>query len=571
VPQSTTASLSAAFLLAMAMLDAVPPHIIAMWFGSMCLHQAIRRKQYLRYIRTQTDPPDPAQAARWGRLFVWAATVAGALWGLAPVLLYVPQSIGHQAVLAAVIYGVCATAAAALGSYMPAFIGFVTMMMAPFIARMALVGDATHGFIALAGVLVLLAGIIFGRNINQVLRRSIALRYRNEDLIEALSRQRALAEQARVDAEAANRAKSQFLAAASHDLRQPLHALGLFAAALRERAREPETQALVSNINFSVEALETLFNELLDISRLDAGAVQPDLAHFPLRPMLDRVRLDFGAPAQEKRLRLSVRDSNRWVYSDVVLLERILRNLVCNAVRYTQRGGVIVGCRRRGEFIRIEVWDSGVGVAADQREQIFEEFYRIDDPARHGTKGLGLGLAIIRRLAALLGYGVELESVPGRGSVFSVCVPLGSPGAAHPETIPPVAPFAPGAQGKLVLVVDDELPILDGMRALLQAWGCDVVAGVSGDAALDALGEQSRYPDLIVADYRLQNGETGTQVIARLRAELGSAIPAILVTGTTASELAAEVARADCHLLHKPVAPHELRELIAQKLLWHMP
>lgn len=564
MPQSTTASLSAALLLALALADAAPIRCILIWLGSMATHEAMRRVHYRRYMRTEHDPPDPATAPAWGRSFVISASIAGAIWGLAPVLLYVPHSIGHQAVLAAVCYGVCATSSAALGSYMPAFIGFVSMMMTPFIARMAAAGDTTHEFLAAAGVVVLLAALIFGGNINQVIRRSIALRYRNEDLIEALSEQTTLAEQARIEAENANRAKSQFLAAASHDLRQPLHALGLFAAALREKAKETGTRSLIASINQSLEALETLFNELLDISRLDAGVVQPNLTDFSLRPLFERIRLDFAGPAQEQKLRLVVRDCACWVHSDSVLLERILRNLVANAVRYTERGGVLVACRRRGVHLSIEVWDSGVGIAEDQREHIFEEFYQIGSAEHPRKRGLGLGLAIIRRLAALLGYTVELHSRPQRGSVFRVRVPLGH---AAPATIA-VLDAAPSSvvQDKLVLVIDDEAAILEGMQALLSAWGCAVAVAPSGDAALAALGNLERYPDLIVADHRLCDSETGTQVIARIRAELGIAVPAILITGTTVFGLADEVARIDCELLHKPVVPRELQAMLARML-----
>jgi signal transduction histidine kinase/ActR/RegA family two-component response regulator len=566
VPQSTLASLSAAFLLALAMVDAVSGRLVVLWFGAMCLHQALRRIDYLRYMRTQKNPPCPEQAPRWGRRFVLSASIAGGLWGLAPVLLYVPDSLGHQAVLSAVVYGVCATSAAAIGAYTPAFLGFVSAMMLPFILRMASVGDADHGYLAVAGLMVLASVLIFGRNINQVIRRSIALRYRNEDLIDALSRQSKVADAARLEAENADRAKSRFLAAASHDLRQPLHALGLFAAALHERTKEPETQAMVGSINQSVEALDRLFDELLDISRLDAGAVEPHLEHLPLAPMLDRIRLDFDGAAGEKGLRLSVRNSALWVYSDAMLLERIIRNLAANAVRYTDKGGIIVACRQRRDAVQIEVWDSGVGIAPDQREQIFEEFYQVGNPGGHSGRGLGLGLAIVRRLADLLGYPVTLRSQPARGSKFSLRVPLGRKPLQGLSRAAPANAAEPVA-GKLILVIDDEIAIIEGMQAALSAWGCEVATGTSAEAALAALGEVERYPDLMVADYRLQGTETGLDAIARVRRELGFPVPAVLITGTTADdELQAGAAAIGCEILHKPVIAQDLRRRIAAAL-----
>ena len=287
-------------------------------------------------------------------------------------------------------------------------------------------GDQVHAFIAAVMTVVLAFILGFGHNLNNVLTQSLAIRYENVDLIAELKSQTAAADNARAAAEAANRSKTQFLAAASHDLRQPLHALGLFASALADKVREPEQLSVVGNINASVDALERLFSAVMDISKLDAGAIEPARRAFPLAPLLQRVAAGFAPVASAKHLRFSVVSTHAWVDSDPLLLERILFNLMSNAMRYTERGGAVLGVRRRAGSLAIEVCDSGIGIAASERERIFDEFYQVDT-GHHDTQGMGLGLAIIRRLAALLHHPVEVHSTPGRGSRFCVLVPRAAP------------------------------------------------------------------------------------------------------------------------------------------------
>ena len=292
---------------------------------------------------------------------------------------------------------------------------------------------------------------------------------------DALQEEVKLHDHARAAAEAANRAKSQFLAAASHDLRQPMHSLGLFAATLSERVRDPEVRGIIDNINASVEALESLFNELLDISKLDAGVIQPNLSSFPIEPLFERMRIDYGPGAADKGIRLAIVRSGAVIYSDPLLVERMLRNLIVNAVHYTAKGGVVVGCRPRGDRYSIEVWDSGVGIAADKLDKIFDEFYQVGNPERDRRKGLGLGLAIVKRIEQLLGYQTQVLSRPDRGSVFRFTAPRGLIVAPASDCITQAGAEVNGIHDKCVVVVDDELTVREGMKALLSGWGCDVI------------------------------------------------------------------------------------------------
>ena len=361
-------------------------------------------------------------------------------------------------------------------------------------------------------------------------------------------------------AERANQAKSRFFAAASHDLRQPLHALSLFVAALKARNQQPEAQTLIDNIEASTAAMELLFNALLDISRLDAGTIEAHPVHFPLHKMLLDLDHQFSALATEKQLRLRFRPCDVTLYSDPLLIERILVNLISNAIRYTDDGGVLVACRRRGRMVRVSVIDTGRGIPADHQESVFHEFVQLHNPARDRSKGLGLGLAIVSRLGRLLGHRVDLRSRPGHGSIFSIDVPCGDASLIQP----PAPASAPGQipADALVLLVDDESAILRGMAELFDNWNIDLVTAHSAAEAEEWLASIGRVPDVIVSDYRLPDDTDGIEVIARLRQKFGHDIAAIVVTGDTAPDTILRISQAGFPLLHKPLRPAKLRALL---------
>jgi signal transduction histidine kinase/CheY-like chemotaxis protein/putative methionine-R-sulfoxide reductase with GAF domain len=364
--------------------------------------------------------------------------------------------------------------------------------------------------------------------------------------------------------ELANTYKSRFLAAASHDLRQPLHALNLFVEQLQAETDAGERKRLVGRVDAAIQAMNELFNALLDVSRLDAGVLEPNLTTFPVEQLLARVESTFSETAREKGLRLSVVPSGTWARSDFILLERILFNLVSNAVRYTTRGGIVVGCRRSGECLRLEVYDSGPGIPENQQQHIFREFYQVTpaEQDRRGGLGLGLGLAIVERLGQLLDHPVDVASRTGKGSRFSVTIPRVREryGPAEVSTLP--ESIADPVQGKVVVVIDDDALVLDGMCGTLRGWGCRVVAAESDVAALSKLRAQGQLPDAIISDFRLAGGQTGIQAIERLCGALGAAVPAFLVSGDTAPDRLREASAHGYLLLHKPVPPMALRAVL---------
>ena len=367
----------------------------------------------------------------------------------------------------------------------------------------------------------------------------------------------ATAERAR--AESASLSKTRFLAAASHDLRQPMHALSLYLGALATQQLSERAATLLSNARECAHGMDDLFDGLLDISRLDAQTLSVELREFPLAPLLQRIAIEFAPEARTKGLALRVAPTKAWVRSDLALVERILRNMVSNAVRYTPRGKVLVGCRRVQGQLRLAVYDTGVGIAHEQQAAIFDEFYQVGNPERDRAKGLGLGLSIVQRLAALLHARVSLRSRPGLGSVFSVDLPLTAPGAMTGSLRAPMAEVV--LDGCLVLLIEDEATVRQATTTVLLQWGCEVVAAASAAEAIDALAAAIKPPDLILCDWRLRDGETGGLAVECVRDEFNVPIPVLIVSGDAVPDTT--ILR-PCAVLHKPVTDSALRAAMAR-------
>ena len=363
-------------------------------------------------------------------------------------------------------------------------------------------------------------------------------------------------------AEDANLAKSKFLAAASHDLRQPIHALGLFLSVLARTELSAYQREILTNATTASKASSTLLNALLDFSRIEAGVVEPRLQPFRLQPLFNKLEREFGSQADAKGIAYRSRETGLVVQSDPILVELILRNLVTNAIRYTDHGGLLVACRKRGDHAVLEVWDTGIGIAPEHQQEVFREFHQLGNPERDQRKGLGLGLAIADGLARTLGHGLSLASTPLHGSVFRLSLPVAA-GILPVEVIP-------GAQGVTqmlntrVLVIDDDETVRAGMCHLLRDWGCECDAAESIEEAL-ALA-RTHAPDVVISDYRLREQRSGLEAITALRALLGDALPVLLITGDTAPDRLREAQASGIPLLHKPVSPSQLYHGLAMEL-----
>jgi signal transduction histidine kinase len=400
---------------------------------------------------------------------------------------------------------------------------------------------------------------------NETLERRV-----QERTMELLQVNAALAEAKRA-ADAANLDKTRFIAAASHDILQPLNAARLYAVSLVERQLPGPEAHLIRNLDASLSAVEEIFAALIDVSRMDAGRLEPDIEAFPLAAIFDQLKVEFEPSAREKGLKLVVENTSAWVSSDRRLLKRVLQNLLANSIKYTSRGRVLMGARRRGNKLAIGVYDTGPGIAKSEQAIIFKEFHRLSETAG-SQRGVGLGLSIVERICKVLNVRLELNSVLGRGSTFSVHVPVTTQRRPTPQVRSPAAP-APGSfEGIRVLCLDNEPAVLAGMEALLKGWNCSVELSASAEAFLSRrIGFPSaniKWPDVILADYHLDVG-TGVEAVARVRAVSGRALPAIIITADHSNDVQRDIRSAELIQLKKPVKPAALRAALAHALLGH--
>lgn len=555
--RSTASMLFGAALYCAVLGSQVPAAMMVAWFALIAANQAWRGWLVRAWRRAS---PGPAATRRWGRYWSIGSAAAGGLWGAASIAMF-PASPAHQALSIVCLFGVVLGGLKLTAVYKPAFYGFVLPALVPLIVRIGIEGDPVHVSTAIVMTVVLGFVLAFGHKLNDVLTDALSTRHRNTDLIAELKTRTRAALDARAAAEAADRAKSQLLAAASHDLRQPLHALGLFVAALARRARDGDLAPLVASVRAALGALESQFAQLIDLSRLEAGALEVSRERVPLAPLFERLAREFGVEASSRGLSLVFVRTRLAVESDPMLLERMLRNLVSNALRCTKSGGVVVGGRRRGPRVAIEIVDSGIGIAPEHRDRIFDEFFQVPGRGdRPRASGMGLGLAIVRRFAALLGHRLTLESEPGHGSRFGIVAPRAA------DAPPPRARRRQAAEslaGACIAVIDDDPAAVEGLRALFSSRGAEVAGGAHADEVLAALGEVERYPDLIIADLRLSGDASGLAAIERLRRELGEPVPALVVSGDLREVAAREVREAGHLLLPKPVVPASLEAAVS--------
>jgi signal transduction histidine kinase len=484
-----------------------------------------------------------------------------AVWGAGPAW-FLLKNPSADTLLTAILLAAAGLSAPLVGASRPAVYLSLLPALVPVLLTLtlrpsvgALSGSATPlllAGLALAFLLVLLRLIL---DQNDSLTLLLAVGLRNEDLVLQLRSQIEVVARAHQE-------KTRFLASAAHDLRQPLHALGMFCAALQQRLPNTPERPLVRNMMSAIESLETSFSAMLDISKFDAGLVQKAPRTFPIRDIFRRLYQQFGGDAEARNLALRFRATRRIVCSDPLLLERVLGNLVQNALRYTREGGVLVAARRHRQGVALEIWDTGVGIPADEKDMIFREFYQIDNPERDRGRGLGMGLAIVRRLCNLLEHQLELHSKLGHGSVFRVLVPAGEANAidatpTEADTLPP------RKQGTVtVMLIDDERAIREATRELLRPLHVEVLVAATIAEAVDVAKAAQEPIDLIMSDWRLRGQENGVAAVQAVRCVAGDATPAVLITGDTSPELLQLAHESGLVILHKPLQPHHIVRLV---------
>ena len=508
-----------------------------------------------RYLRTN---PVPAEAPRWANWITLTALGDGVIWGVAGVAFFSMESVTHRFFIMTIAVGISAGSIFITSFWPRTQYAYSLPALLPVSARLFLAGDSSSIAFGVALLVYLVILFRLEADAHRATLNGIVMRYENRSLVEQLREQNDVARLAKETAEQANLAKSKFLAAASHDLRQPLHALSLFATALHERLRNHDALPLVRNIERSVNALETLFTALLDISKLDAGVIKPETRNVNLRHLLDLINQEYAPQATSKGLAFQCTGTDIVALTDPALLETVLRNLVSNAIRYTENGSVSIRYATDGNQVIVDVSDTGIGIAREHQIEIFREFFQVHNPERDRTKGLGLGLAIVNRLTHLLDVPLEVRSVPGKGSTFRLYLPAGDADRVV-DVDAPGSVAAIDESGARVLVIDDEQDVRTAMTILLEDWGYTVITAGSLD---EALARTDRAPDVIIADYRLRDEHTGADAIRGVASHFGREVPALIVTGDTDPTRIGQAKQSGYAFLHKPVAPAKLRAFL---------
>jgi signal transduction histidine kinase len=534
--------------------------LILAWAAVQLTSVAVREGLIHAFHKRQ--PPD-AELERWAAYYVAHQVGVGLIWGATIFLFAHPEQPVTVALTLCCLYSIGAGAVPAQ-SYTPASLYAVVGVLYTMVAvRLASVGTFEFILLGIATGLFGLTMVGFCRVQARTLKEGFRIRFENQKLVAALTAQKAEAEEARNKAEHANLAKSQFLAAASHDLRQPLYALSLFSASLRELKLDDEGRSVIASIQDSIGVMESLFDGLLDVSRLEAGVVKAHVADVSVDDLFDRLSQVFHPIAVDRGLDLRFRSDGDWVASDAMLLEQVLSNLVSNAMRYTHQGGVLVAARRRGKQIRFEICDTGIGIAEADLDRIFDEFVQIGNPHRDRRRGLGLGLPIARRAAALLNATLQVSSRLGKGSRLSLTQPISNRDESwEAHEAPSLKLKVERDHAMPVMIVEDDQDVAAALRDLLTRWRVRFEIFSDGQSALNGVANGGRY-GLLVADYRLAGSVNGLDLIDALRREHPLPQPeAILITGDFDSNLIGKAHERNVPILHKPLRADLLRNLL---------
>jgi signal transduction histidine kinase/CheY-like chemotaxis protein len=534
------------------------PNNMLLWWAVGCYMVIFLRVVIAKYYLSPRVVRDPISC---GWIYTALTCLHGASWGFLGVLFFGAEDIFVLVYVCLLVAGLNTTGVTSLSPFWPSYVAFAMFSIVQLAISAYFLSGELGSVLGFMLLFLLVVNLVYCASTHKIIYDSVSMRFENVELINQLS-----AEKDR--AEVANRAKSQFLAAASHDLRQPTHALGLFIATLkamtqREQLKNNEVENIADRLQTSLRNLSELLNALLQVSRLDAGVVVAEIRPIALQEILNNLANEFAGVANSAGLKLILRPTPLWVKSDPLVLRRVLANFLSNAIRYNQKGRVVLGCRQRQDFVEIQVWDNGVGIAPDQISKIFEEFYQVDNAARNREQGMGLGLSIVQRLVNLLGARLNVRSAVGKGSMFSVRLPIAAP--MRMQNFREQVTEIP-RKNKTVLIIDDDLEVLSAVARLISEWGHTPISVSTREQALAAASAQSVSIDFILADYRLAANAIGADVIRAVIAQLDRAVPAAIITGDTSPDRIREASASGYRLLHKPLNPDSLRLLLSEEL-----
>lgn len=533
---------------------------LTIWFIAFCAVSTLRT---IASFVWASRGGSTERAIAWAPGWLGSTYVHAAQWGLLSVVLATPGSAEAEAILHITLAAVAMGGAVRLPGFDRTMIMHVVLVLGPLVLRDLQIGGSYHLLIAFLVFLIGVYSLLSGRNQSRALREIATQRRRNADLIVALRHENERSEAARQAAEEASAARTRFFAAANHDLRQPLHAMGLLAQTLRTPGPRADLDQVCGHLVACVDGMTQVVDDLLDITHMDAGSMAPQWTVFAIDALVRECCRPYAAMARAKGLHLLVEAQAAVVRSDRALLARVLSNLVSNAIRYTCEGTVRIAVVPSAQHLQLSVEDTGIGISEEHLPRIFEEFYQVGNPARDRRLGLGLGLATVKRLSDLLALDVSVRSAMGRGSVFALNLPLASAGEAATLPAPGADRVEPLPNARRVLVIEDDADSRNALLGLLKSWGCDARAAPSQAAAVHLL-RAGFEPDALVADLRLADGASGIDAVHAARTALGRALPAVIVTGDAGSEHMKAAQTVGLAVMIKPVKPVQLRAFLGQ-------
>lgn len=532
--------------LASVLWDSESPFKILSWVGSIYL------LTFARWIHQRSFDSKNAsieQIYRQGNAYTITALIAGLLWGSVALLFFRPELLETFTAILLTLIVVIGASMIALSSRPLTHAAFAFPASAPIVIMMYLQDSLLYMW-SCFGILIYMAiSFVFSRNMHRVINNSLELKYQNIDLVTDLKKQTETANKANID-------KSRFLAAASHDLRQPLHAVNLFVETLEQKITTDDQKSDLMHIRHGLDSLDELFNALLDITQIDSNTLRVTNSNFSLALLMSKWIEQYSIQAANKQLKLVIKDCEHFIYTDPILLEQVIRNLLSNAIRYTKQGEINIHCTQNNNNIQLHIRDTGIGIPQADKEQIFNEFYQLNNPERDRNKGLGLGLAIVKRISQRLNYQLSFTTKLGKGTEFIIVLPKGKQTEQNKHK-----PSLPALKDKLnhlkVMVIDNEVQILHAMEKIIVSWGSHATSADSSEKALKLI-QDGYQPDIILADYRMPGDINGCELIKLVQQQVGD-IPGIILTGDTGNDVIAEINAANQVRLSKPIKPAQLR------------
>lgn len=539
------------FVFALEGINFLPQSTILYWLTAMVLTVFIRYFVLWLYRRHPRPPIEKAKV--WGHAHAGVVLVTGISWGVTSILFYLPEYPYHMVFVMVTMITLSISAVITAAYWKPSFYAYLFPSGLPLCIYLMFSNNWHLIILGGLGILLMVAAVFLNHKINTIMLESIALRYENADLLHNFKREKERAEKA-------YQANNRFLAAASHDLRQPLHALTLYLEPLVTELQNQRQHNLAHKAKQSAFSLTELLNAILDISRLDVNAITPNIQSVNISQIFEQLKIELTPQFQDKNLVLRVHPLAIWVKTDAVFAKRLLRNLLVNAWRFSQTGGVLLGARKRKGKLFVQVWDTGIGIAESELKNIFSEYVQLNNPERDRNKGLGLGLSIVQRLAQLLNLELDVRSRQNKGTVFSVGFTMITP----PVVKVPSVKNSTDLKGIPIVVIDDDKQALDATTLLLQQWGCETLAISDYQHIPRLLSTWDKAPQLIISDYRLPNYQTGLDAIEMIRHYLDRNIPALIMSGDTRSDSLATIQKQNIPILSKPVSPARLRAFLTR-------